>query len=440
MTDTRRRPHLARSWSRSRSPRSSSNAREPICQDTSKTTLARERGPGTYLYTRWQNVRKLFLYCTALMSTIMIGFLLLTGGILATQACDFAAVRATSCMLSGYTQVDFCTARRVNTDLQPSSEFPARDVCQHGEAIGQVVSDMIDSYHVVNQHSQMVERLQELAFLLDTRARPTEIRGEYWPHRAALVLESIGRSFRDIKRDLRSVNDLAVVEYDGVLETIHEMVREAARRRTAERVSRGNRLYQTLLGRWFSQSSPGSSLLAALRKSTTALYPELAALYRSSCDLHRDLENRSEGLEALLKELPKGLESEIEQYSSDLSRLAASIDELDKQSLRLEIRFMNFRELMERCRCLGFSRGGNGENGQECVMLLINSKPVGETWDSVKQNRPHRMEDVLGFPFGMPDSLVREPDSKDILRHPLSEQYGFSGSGHVLWKVSAPDS
>jgi hypothetical protein len=315
------------------------------------------------------------------------------------RSCDFAVVRATTRALSGVIRVDFC-----NTDDTPPliCESSATTALQRGDAIGQVVLDLVNSYHDIAQHSEIVDRIRDLTPKL-TSPFVTEL-GEPDGFAIQISHDTGNRFFWNyncVKRDLRSVIDLAVAGINEASAMIRVEVENACEGPTPRCTSSKPRLYQRLLGGWFSQSSE-ESLLSKLTNSTAALDLELAALYHTTHDIgvHG---NFSDDINWVLRRLLRGpywdLKDdevrEVEQLSLEVSRLAVSIDEMNQQSLRLESRFLHLKRFMEQCGCLGLPQEGRRQKGmrrkgraweerRESIWLTDNSMKTRRKWEMIR--------------------------------------------------------
>ena len=278
MTDIRGRPYVARRRSRSAPPRSSSNSSEPNSQDTSNTGSAQGRGRPNKR--RYATRRRLWLFfldipvAPAFLGVILM--VILTRDIVLPQVCDLAAVRGTSRALSGFVQVDVCNAAHADDTSHPAGGSAAVAAIQRGQAIGQAIHDLIDSYHELAQYSETVGRIRDLTPRLSTRMIKPSKDGidilRSTQNRRIMI--QFFKTYDSAKKDLCSVIDLAVTEFGGVSGMFDITVRNAYKRPSQYCASLENHV----LGRWYSQSSPEASLLSELTRTTTALDPKLLAL------------------------------------------------------------------------------------------------------------------------------------------------------------------
>lgn len=275
--------------------------------------------------------------------------------------------------------MDLCNVAKVDDASHPASE----SAIQRGQAIGQVIHDLIDSYHDIAQYSETVGRVRDLAPRLSIRMKTPFNHGvdiERSKQNRRTTIQFF-KTYDSAEKDLRSVIDLAVAEFGGVSEMFDITVRNAYKRPAQYCASLENRYF----GRWCSQSSPEASLLSELTRSTAALDPKLAALHQNIHGLHGDMPGDLEAMSRIIDGASRGLQGddtldreEVGQLGLDFSRLAGSIDRWNQQSLRLGARFLQLKILMERYRCLSSPQGTGREDVSLELMRLQTSAKEAE--------------------------------------------------------------
>jgi hypothetical protein len=220
-------------------PRNSSDAHEPIPRDDSATSPAQGQGTNTYWYTGWWKTIWPFILwfifrCLKRAIVVLLGILvfapMFTPGISAPQ---------------------------------PGRDATNIAFAQQGQAVVQVIHDPLDSYHDVAQYSETVERIRDLTPHPALRKNIPFLDG-FDVQATIQNRRSMGQLFKtseSARRYLHSVVELTVGECasDLILITV---ARNAHKGSTLYFTLTENRLYQGLVGRWFSHSSLEASALS----------------------------------------------------------------------------------------------------------------------------------------------------------------------------------